>query len=48
MMLSQALDILDKFRHNGHIDPDLHDVFVNNEIYRKYADLFLAPRQVDC
>ena len=48
MTLSQALDILDKFRHNGHIDPDLHDVFVNNEIYRKYADLFLAPRQVDC
>ena len=41
MTLSQALDILDKFRHNGHIDPDLHDVFVNSEIYRKYAAEFL-------
>jgi HD-GYP domain-containing protein (c-di-GMP phosphodiesterase class II) len=30
MTLSQALAILAKFRENGHIDPDLHDVFVNN------------------
>ena len=48
MTLSQALDILDKFRHNGHIDPDLHDVFVNSEIYRKYAAEFLDAKQVDC
>ncbi len=48
MTLSQALDILDKFRQNGHIDPDLHDVFVKSEIYRKYAEAFLAPNQVDC
>jgi len=48
MTLSQALDILDKFRHNGHIDPDLHDVFVNSEIYRKYAAEFLDAKQMDC
>ena len=48
MTLTQALGILDKFRHNGHIDPDLHDVFVNSEIYRKYADEFLDVKQVDC
>ncbi|MGV0976955.1 MAG: HD-GYP domain-containing protein [Azonexus sp.] len=48
MKLSQALDIPDKFRHNGHIDPDLHDVFVNSEIYRKYAAEFLDAKQVDC
>ena len=48
MTLSQALDILNKFRDNGHIDPDLYDVFVNSEIYRKYAEAFLAPNQVDC
>ena len=48
MALSQALVILDKFRDNGHIDPDLHDVFVKSEIYRKYAEVFLAPNQVDC
>ena len=39
---------LDNFRHNGHIDPDLHDVFVNSEIYRKYAAEFLDSKQVDC
>jgi HD-GYP domain-containing protein (c-di-GMP phosphodiesterase class II) len=48
MTLSQSLDILDKFRHNGHIDPDLHDVFINSEIYRKYAAEFLDEKQVDC
>ena len=47
MTLSQALGILDKFRYNGHIDPDLHDVFINSEIYRKYAEAFLATNQVD-
>jgi len=48
MTLSQALDILNQFRYNGHIDPDLHDVFVNSEIYRKYAVEFLDAKQVDC
>ena len=48
MSLSQALDILEKFRDNGHINPDLHDVFVSSEIYRKYAAAFLAADQVDC
>ncbi len=48
MTLSQALDILDKFRHNGHIDPDLHDVFIGSQIYRKYAAEFLDAKQVDC
>jgi hypothetical protein len=48
MTLSQALAILDKFRQNGHIDPDLHDVFISSEIYRKYAAEFLDAKQVDC
>jgi len=48
MTLAQALEILVKFRHNGHIDPDLHDVFINNEIYRKFATVFLNATQVDC
>ena len=48
MTLSQALAILARFRDNGHIDPDLHDVFVKSEIYRKYAESFLAPQQMDC
>jgi len=48
MTLSQALDILEKFRDNGHIDQDLRDVFVNSGIYRKYAAEFLDAKQVDC
>ena len=48
MTLSQALGILKKFRENGHIDPDLHDVFIRSEIYRKYATEFLDAKQVDC
>jgi len=48
MTLSQALDILEKFRDNDHINLDLHDVFVSSEIYRKYAAVFLAANQVDC
>ena len=48
MTLSQALGILEKFRENGHIDPDLHDVFIRSEIYRKYAAEFLDAKQVDC
>jgi HD-GYP domain-containing protein (c-di-GMP phosphodiesterase class II) len=48
MTLSQALGILEKFRENGHIDPDLHDVFVGSEIYREYAAKFLDAKQVDC
>ena len=48
MTLLQALAILEKFRDNGHIDPDLYEVFVNSEIHRKYANSFLAPHQVDC
>jgi hypothetical protein len=48
MTLSQALEILEKFRQNGHIDPDLHDVFIKGELYRKFAAEFLDAKQVDC
>lgn len=47
MSLSQALAIMENFRNNGHIDPDLHDVFVKQEVYRRYAESFLAPEQID-
>jgi HD-GYP domain-containing protein (c-di-GMP phosphodiesterase class II) len=48
MKLSQALSILDNFKNNGHIDPDLHEVFLKSEVYRKYAAGFLGVQQVDC
>lgn len=45
MTLSQALGILEKFRQSGHIDPYLHDVFVNSKIFSKYAEAFLVSNQ---
>jgi hypothetical protein len=48
MKLSQALNILENFKNNGHIDPDLHAVFVTNEVFRQYAETFLAAQQLDC
>ncbi len=34
-------------RLNGHVDPDLFDVFVRKKVYRKYAELFLDKEQID-
>ena len=49
MSMSEALAILAKFRDNGHIDPDLHDVFIRSGVYRKFAEAFLGePRHDDC
>ena len=39
--------ILADFRKNGHIDPDLFDVFVKQGVYRRYAEKFLKPEQID-
>lgn len=47
MKLSQAMGIMHKFRMNGHIDPDLFDVFVKEEVYLRYAERFLDPWQID-
>lgn len=45
--LSESIEILSKFRDNGHIDPDLFDVFVSQRIYQKYAEQFLDADQID-
>jgi hypothetical protein len=45
--LSEALTILGKFKLNGHIDPDLFDVFMWEKVYDKYAAEFMQPEQVD-
>ncbi|WP_301102651.1 HD family phosphohydrolase [Propionivibrio sp.] len=47
MKLTQALAILGKFCHNGHIDPDLFEVFIKQKVYLKYAKLYLEPSQID-
>ena len=45
--LSESLEILGKFRENGHIDPDLFDVFVRRKVYQRYAEMFLDREQID-
>ena len=45
--LSESLEILGRFRLNGHIDPDLFDIFVRKKVYRRYAELFLDKEQID-
>jgi HD-GYP domain-containing protein (c-di-GMP phosphodiesterase class II) len=45
--LSESLHILGKFKLNGHIDPDLFDVFIRRKVYMKYAEQFLDADQID-
>jgi len=47
MKLSQAMSIMHRFKLNGHIDPDLFDVFVSEKVYLGYAQQFLDPWQID-
>jgi HD-GYP domain-containing protein (c-di-GMP phosphodiesterase class II) len=47
MPVSQALSIMEQFRQNGHIDPDLYQVFLDQEVFLDYARRFLAPEQID-
>ena len=45
--LSESLEILGRMKLNNHIDPDLFDIFVRRRIYRRYAEMFLDPEQID-
>ena len=45
--LSESLEILGRMSLNGHIDPELFDVFVRRRIYLRYAEMFLDPEQID-
>ena len=47
MTLSQALGILGRMSLEGHIDPDIFDVFIRQRIYQTYAGRFLKPEQLD-
>ncbi len=47
MKLSQALAIMERMKHGGHIDPDLFEVFVRERVYQRYAERFLDPEQID-
>jgi hypothetical protein len=45
--LTESLDILERMRDEGHIDPDLHELFVRERLYLRYAVDYLGPEQID-
>jgi len=45
--LTESLTILGRFKLNGHIDPDLFDVFIREKVYLAYAQQFLSAEQID-
>jgi HD-GYP domain-containing protein (c-di-GMP phosphodiesterase class II) len=45
--LTESLSILGSFKLNGHVDPDLFDVFMWEKVYERYAREFLDPEQID-
>ncbi|TXH37327.1 MAG: GAF domain-containing protein [Rhodospirillaceae bacterium] len=45
--LSESIGIMVEMKRTGHIDPDLFDLFLRSGIYRRYADRFLEPYQID-
>ena len=47
MKLSQALGIMSRMKEGHHLDPDLFDLFVTSGVYRRYAERFLEPEQID-
>lgn len=47
MGLSQSLTILGRMKLEGHVDPDLFDVFMHKQIYLDYASKYLSPKQID-
>lgn len=45
--LSESLAIMGKFKLNGHVDPDLFDVFMWEKVYLKYAQQYMDAHQLD-
>lgn len=45
--LSEAVRIMSFMKKEGHIDPDLFELFLRSGIYRRYAEAFMRPEQID-
>ena len=45
--LSTSLRIMSSFRDEGHLCPDLFDLFLTSGVFRKYGEEHLRPEQVD-
>ncbi len=47
LTLSQSLKILGDMKREGHIDPDIFDIFIKERVYMQYAKNFMPDSQVD-
>jgi HD-GYP domain-containing protein (c-di-GMP phosphodiesterase class II) len=45
--LSECVKIMSFMKKDGHIDPDLFELFLTSGVYRQYAEAFLPPDQID-
>ncbi|MFM9835932.1 MAG: HD domain-containing phosphohydrolase [Methylophilaceae bacterium] len=45
--LSETLAILGRMKLDNHIDPDIFDLFVQEKVYLRYAEMFLEKNQID-
>ena len=45
--LSESIKIMGFMKKDGHVDPELFELFLTAGIHRRYAEQFLAPEQID-
>lgn len=45
--LSQVLEIMQSMKNNGHIDPNLYEVFIRAGVYKDYAEQYIDKIQID-
>jgi HD-GYP domain-containing protein (c-di-GMP phosphodiesterase class II) len=45
--LSEAIGIMGGMKKGQHIDPELFDLFLTSGVYRRYAEQYLKPEQID-
>lgn len=47
LTVKTVLGILSRMRDEGHIDPDVFDVFIGQKVHLRYAAQWLDPEQID-
>lgn len=45
--LTEAMAIMEDLKDRHHIDPDVYDLFIQEEVHLKYAKKYLRPEQLD-
>ncbi|MBK8158587.1 MAG: GAF domain-containing protein [Rhodospirillaceae bacterium] len=45
--LSEAIKIMGSMKKEHHLDPDLLDIFIEEGVWKRYAEQFLDPEQID-